>query len=264
MAQVTYQQFMSALSSVQEACMKGDDDSIKKFSTVLRKLMPEEMAVGKYRMLGGLLMRLDELMPLFSSSRKPDPLFLRKMEHHGRDILETVDFVLRKLSSGQGFDPAQVKETIEILAANIKGMEKLRNKRRDAGEPDLPAKPGRRGLVCHPSAAAGKLIAGLLEKYGMKLSLAAGLDEVSTYLYFFEGEYETIMLDISFIRDEEEKQIRNLQKLSPGSVILVTAPEGKLGQKLEARLAALGCRILLWPTVVSDRFLRRLKEALLA
>lgn len=125
---ISYEKFLGALHALQESSLSGDNVTAK-FKHVVEQLMPADLKEGKYKMLGMLLNSMaTEFFPLTTTDYTSKDADLRRLEQGVRDILETVDYVLRKCASGEEGADLAVKETLSNLQPRIRKMNKMKTK----------------------------------------------------------------------------------------------------------------------------------------
>lgn len=121
------QEFLQALRVAAPLALEGNDEAIRKFILILKKLMPIDLSSGRYKNLGKLLLRLGTYLPLLSSRYRAGKAHRRKMRHSVQDIVETVNFILKKLMEDP-VDTKVVQETMEIFTQNLDRVDKLKAK----------------------------------------------------------------------------------------------------------------------------------------
>lgn len=125
---ISYEKFIGALQAIHDAAHSGDE-MVAKFSYAVEKLMPNDLQNGRYKMLGGLLKSLaSEYMPLTGSDYYSKEMDLNRLEQGIRDVLETVDYVLRKMASEEEGVEEIVRDTLMTLRPRIDKMGKLKSK----------------------------------------------------------------------------------------------------------------------------------------
>ncbi len=124
-----YDQFLGALNTLQATSMEGDDAAVKKFTYAIDNLMPDSLNSGKYKSLGNLLKKLSkEFMPLTMTQYYAKEADQNRLISGIRDILETVDYVIRQLVADTENVGEIVSETLTNLGQRLKKMEKTKAK----------------------------------------------------------------------------------------------------------------------------------------
>lgn len=126
---LSLEKFIAALHTLELSSSDGQDESLKKFSSAIKNLMPDELRKGKYKSLGNLLETLNtEFMPLLSTSYYAKDTNRRRLVEGVKDILETVDYILKKLMEQEDGADEIVRDTLINLNSRLKKMTKLKDK----------------------------------------------------------------------------------------------------------------------------------------
>lgn len=124
----SYKFFLHLLLKTQECLVQtGQENNIDDFSKTIRVMMPYDLKEGRYANLGGLISKINnDFLPLLSPKYKSNPHQFRHIHHGIQDILETIEFVISKLSHNGALEKETVKETIDILKLRMDKMKQIK------------------------------------------------------------------------------------------------------------------------------------------